>query len=186
LPIMDEQPVRKTERLRIGRVSIPGARYFVTACVQGRKPALTGDAHLQRVLSGMKELTSAGDWRLLAAAVMPDHLHVLFTLGKRLSLDRVIAKLKSRARAPDAAWRWQANVFEHRLRAEEDAEDYAFYIFMNPYRAGLIDLNDPRPGWSCGVEWRWRFEDGLSAKGTPPAEWLDQLKVVTERIQIAE
>ncbi len=134
----------------------------------------------------MNELTLAGDWQLLAATVMPDHIHVLFTLGERLPLDRVMAKLKSCARAADEAWRWQANVFEHRLRANEDAEDYAFYIFMNPYRAGLIDVNAPWPGWLCGAEWTWKFENRLSEEGAPPAEWLDRIGDVTERIQVGE
>lgn len=186
LVIMPEQPVRKTERLRIGRVSLPGARYFVTACVQGREPVLMVDVQLKRVLAGMDELTLAGDWRLLAASVMPDHVHVLFTLGERLPFDRVVAKLKSRARAADSVWRWQANVFEHRLRADEDAEDYAFYIFMNPYRAGLVDMSRSWPGWMCGAGWRWRFEDGLSVAGAPPSEWIDQVKEVERRVQVIE
>ena len=177
---------RKTERLRIGRVSVAGARYFVTACVQHREPVLMADAQLKRIFSTFAELAAAGDWRLLAAGVMPDHLHVLFTLGERLPLDRVIAKLKARSRSVDAVWRWQANVFEHRLRADEDAEDYAFYIFMNPHRAGLVDVTVPWPGWLGGAEWRWRFEDGLSATGTPPAEWLDRATEVAERIEVGE
>lgn len=141
---------------------------------------------LKRILAAMDELTLAGDWQLLAATVMPDHVHILFTLGERLSLDRVIAKFKSRGRPPDATWRWQANLFEHRLRADEDSEDYAFYIFMNPYRAGLIDVNAPWLGWLRGAEWRWRLEDGLSAEGTPPAEWIHQMTEAVGRIQIGE
>lgn len=134
----------------------------------------------------MNELIVAGDWRLLAGVVMPDHVHVLFTLGERLPLDRVIAKFKSRARSADAVWRWQANVFEHRLRADENAEDYAFYVFMNPYQAGLADVKMPWPGWLRGAEWRWRFEDGLSAAGAPPGEWLDRVEELAGRIQIGE
>ena len=178
-------PLRKTERLRIGRVSVAGSRYFVTACVQRRERVLTANAHLKRVFSVFAELAAAGDWRLLAAGVMPDHFHVLFTLGDRLPLDRVIAKLKARGRAADAVWRWQANVFEHRLRADEDAEDYAFYVFMNPYQAGLIDVSVPWPGWLGGEEWRWRFEDGLSATGTPPAAWLDRATEIAGRIRVS-
>lgn len=179
-------PGRKTERLRIGRVSLPGARYFVTACVQGRAPVLMADAQLRRMQTALSELSSSGDWRLLAGVVMPDHVHVLFSLGERLPLDRVIAKFKSRVRAVEAVWRWQANVFEHRLRADEDAENYAFYVFMNPYRAGLAEMNSSWPGWLPGTDFRWRFEDGLSADGVPPAEWLDRVKEVAGHIQIGE
>lgn len=183
---MGDLPVRKTERLRFGRVSLPGARYFVTVCVQGRASVLMTDSHLPRVRAAFDELSEAGDWRLLAGVVMPDHLHVLFTLGDRLSLDRVLAKLKARARDPNSVWRWQANGFEHRLRAEENAEDYAFYIFMNPYRAGLVNSSVRWPGWIRGVDRRWRFEDALGADGTPPVEWLGRLEGLVDDLHIGE
>ncbi len=179
-------PERKTERLRLGRVSLPGARYFVTACIRVRCPVFSDEVHAQRVRAAVHDLHEAGDWRLLAGTIMPDHVHVLFTLGERLSLDRVIAKWKARARASKADWRWQANFFEHRLRADEDTEEYAFYIFMNPYRAGLVGANEGWSGWLRGADWRWRFEDALNREAGPPREWLGRVEELAGRIQIGE
>ncbi|MEN9841734.1 MAG: hypothetical protein RL376_1534 [Verrucomicrobiota bacterium] len=186
MSFMAALPERRTGNLRLGRASLPGACYFVTACVQGREPVLTGEVQERRLRSALHELSAAGDWHLLAGVVMPDHLHVLFKLGDRLTLDRVVAKLKARARDPKAVWRWQANVFEHRLCADDDREDYAFYIFMNPYRAGLVDVGASWPGWLRDADWRWRFEDALSAAGAPPPEWLGRVEELEERIKFGE
>ncbi len=183
---MTELTVRKTGRLRNGRVSSAGACYFVTACVQNRVPVLTSLDQLKRIHSVMHAMAVAEDWRLLAVTVMPDHVHVLFCLGERLMLDRLIAKFKSLSRPTDTAWRWQANVFEHRLRADEESEDYAFYIFMNPYRAGLISSLEVWPGWLRTADWTWRFESGLNADGSPPREWIDRVKEIETRIRIGE
>ena len=79
--------------------------------------------------------------------------------------------------------------FEHRLRASkhprsklrgtgpkgnEDAEGYAFYIFMNPYRAGLMTVTESWPGWIRSDAKRFRFLDALDENGAPPAEWLNR------------
>lgn len=134
--------VRKTDNLRRGRVSLPGARYFVTMCVAGRQPVLSQAANAPRVFTAFDRLSGSGDWVLLAATIMPDHVHVLFRLGARLSLDRTMAKLKTVGRDVRCAWSWPANGFEHQLHEAEEVEDYAFYIFMNPYRAKIVSTKE--------------------------------------------
>lgn len=143
---MSELPARKTEYLRIGRVSLADARYFWTVCTRDRKPVLARNAEVLAIKTVCSDMDTIGDFSLIASVVMPDHAHLLFTLGERLSLDRVMAKFKASTRNVAAAdWRWQDNGFEHRLRPDESTKDYAFYMFMNPYRAGLIDM---RSTWS--------------------------------------
>ncbi len=130
-------PQRKTARLRSGRVSVAGATYFVTLCTQARAAVLTQSETGAKVLETLRELHVAGDAEILAATIMTDHAHLLFTLGVRLRFGQVVAKCKTLARdCGRAAWRRQEDGFEHRLRPPESAEDYAFYIFMNPYCAG--------------------------------------------------
>jgi hypothetical protein len=69
---------------------------------------------------------------------------------------------------------WQENLFEHRLRADEETEGYGFYLFMNPYVAGLADPGQPWSGWACSDETRLRFLSGRSAGGAPAPGWLDR------------
>jgi REP element-mobilizing transposase RayT len=120
------------------------------------------------------ELGAQSDTTTHAFTVMPDHVHWLFTLGRRLTLGRVLARWKAQTngclKAASAAW--QRDFYEHRLRPDEPMEMYALYIFLNPYRAGLLTANDTWPHWHCLVPGRFDFTANLSLGGTPPAEWI--------------
>jgi REP element-mobilizing transposase RayT len=124
-------------------------------------------------VAACRELTESRDARILAATFMPDHVHLLFELGSRLSLDRVIAKWKTRVRRTIGAGAWQANYFEHRLRSDEEHERYAWYIFMNPYRAGLVSVDKPWPGWLPILGSSWKFLTQARPGPCPQAGWLD-------------
>lgn len=121
------------------------------------------------------EFDSRGDTETLAATVMPDHFHWLFTLGERLTLGRVLAKFKMQSSRlwQDETGGWQRDFFEHRLRESESSEAYGFYVFMNPYRAKLIGAGQAWSGWYCPWPERFRFTAMLDASGSPLALWLD-------------
>jgi putative transposase len=161
--------------------------YFLTVCTQHRAPVLACPRRAAQIESALLELHAAGDIDLHAATIMPDHVHLLFNLGSRLPVGRVIAKFKALARVGDfAAWRWQQDGFERRLRPEELEEDYGFYIFMNPYRARLISTAQRWPWWICLKPARFMFIPHLNTDGTPPVEWLDQASDVAKRVVAGE
>lgn len=121
------------------------------------------------------EFDSRGDTETLAATVMPDHIHWLFTLGERLTLGRVLAKFKVRSSRlwNDQNGEWQRDYFEHRLRENESSEAYGFYIFMNPYRAKLVNPDEAWPGWHCPQPDEFRFTALWDSAARPPRPWLD-------------
>lgn len=127
-------------------------------------------------LNAMQELTLAGNDAWLAGTIMPNHIHALFELTEKLPLHRVIAKLKGnitrRLRHAVQTPIWQENVFEHRIRPDEDAEVYAFYMYMNPYRAGIWPMEKSWPWWLCTAPCRFRFLDRCRENGSPQPEWL--------------
>lgn len=181
------RPVRKTANLRLGRVSLSGASYFVTACTAVRAPVLTEPATASLLLQTLADLHSSGDVALHAATVMPDHAHLLFAMGSRLRLTQVVAKFKALARDRGRAnWHWQENVFEHQLRTRESIEDYGFYVFMNPYRAGLCALDACWPWWFCPEPSSFRFLSGLRPEGAPQDSWLTEAEKIESRITGAE
>jgi REP element-mobilizing transposase RayT len=104
---------------------------------------------------------------------MPDHLHVLFTLGDSFALSECLRLFKGRLspvlRRHDL--RWQDGYYEHRLRPDEDRLPVFLYIFLNPYRANLLPLSEKWSGYFCTSEdWAW-FEP-LTNTATPFPEWL--------------
>ena len=123
----------------------------------------------------MQSMQADEDLTLLAATTMPDHLHLLFTLGSKLTVGQVMAKVKSLTRLKgQVGWRWQADGFEHHLRPHELIEHYGFYLFMNPYQAGLCKLEEAWPGWMCPDPGLFQFLDKLGETKFVPREWLNE------------
>jgi REP element-mobilizing transposase RayT len=167
-------PDRLTDRLHAGRISASGARYFVTFVTADRKPWLKTAASAQAALETLRFWHEENDGRILAVTVMPDHLHVLFELGTRLTLGRCLARWKASTRHKiDYAEDWQRDFWEHRVREDERWEDYGLYIFLNPYRAGLISRGEAWPWWWVPEPKVFSFMQALDSRGAPPSEWID-------------
>lgn len=178
---------RRTAWLRRGRISTPGAAYFTTLRTRGRAPIFNFPGNAIRVIQAFDRLQMDCDASIYGATVMPDHIHLLFVLGERLSVGQVHAKIKTLACDYGRAnWRWQSEAFEHRLRSSENIEDYGFYIFMNPDQAGCCLLSQSWPWWYCPDPTTFRFLQGLKADGTPPPEWVDEIKMKAAQITKGE
>lgn len=176
-------PNRQTSRLRFGRTSAPGASYFITNCTKDRAAILTATNTGRTVADSLLALHSSGEIQLAAATIMPDHVHLLFTLGDRLRVGQVVGKFKTLARNMGrATWRWQQDGFEHQLRDVESMEDYGFYMFMNPYRAGLCPLAAPWPWWLCPQPSLFRFLSARDQNQAVPSEWLGLSDQIGSRI----
>jgi putative transposase len=180
-------PQRKTARLRWGRITAAGADYFATLCTRGRAPVLIRNATADRLLNVLGHMHREGDISLLAATIMPDHVHLLFTLGERLTYGRAIAKFKTLGRDHGRAdWNRQEDGFEHQLRPHEKMEDYGFYLYMNPFRAGLIAMRERWRWWRCPTPSLFSFLQGLNVDGSPPAAWLGESDCVAAHIVSGE
>jgi putative transposase len=178
---------RKTPRLRLGRISSAGAIYFITVCTKRRAPILARYGTGSRVTETLLSMHTSGDVKLTAATLMPDHAHLLFTLGERLEVGQVMGKFKTKSRDQGrAAWHWQDDGFEHRLRPTEAVEDYGFYIFMNPYRAGLCPLAAPWPWWVCPNRLSLSFLSLLAPEDAVPKEWLGRCDEIAGRIAVGD
>jgi hypothetical protein len=57
------------------------------------------------------------------------------------------------------------------MRREEDRLPVMLYIFLNPYRAGLLPENKPWPGYYCCEE-DWVWFRALTNESVPVPEWL--------------
>jgi putative transposase len=52
------------------------------------------------VLDALRAWHAEGDDAILAATVMPDHVHILFKLGNSLGVGRCVSRWKSAMRRP--------------------------------------------------------------------------------------
>ena len=80
-------------------------------------------------------------WKVLAAMLMPDHLHVIAAPinNRDTKLGNFSGALKRWMRQElNASWTWQPGCFDRLLRSDESLHDKWLYIQENPVRAGLV------------------------------------------------
>jgi len=111
--------------------------YFVTICVQGRESVLANSAAFAAFQNAAAKIKR---WHVIAAALMPDHLHILaWPVTRDEPVGEFSALLKRWMRQElNATWRWQPGCFDHLLRSEESAQEKWLYMRENPVRAGLV------------------------------------------------
>ena len=126
--------------LRRFRNSIGGAEYFLTTNLQVRGSGLETENLRSAILSLWQRLQDEEYWQIRTAVVMPDHVHLLLCLGSEAELAAGMRLFKGRV-TPElrrSGLKWQEGFFEHRLRETEDVLPVFLYIYLNPYKAGLI------------------------------------------------
>jgi len=80
--------------------------------------------------------------------LMPDHCHRLISFPSDISITNAIANWK-RYTARKLSIKWQENFFDHRIRNDENWEEKANYIRMNPVRKDLVKYPN---------DWPWVLE----------------------------
>ena len=96
--------------------------------------------------------TKLGDWRVLAAILMPDHIHIIVvpTQDRDAKVGNCVAALKRWMRQElNASWKWQPGFFDRLLRSDESLGNKWLYLEENPVRAGLVQ------SWQ---DWPYRYE----------------------------
>jgi len=157
--------------LRRGRFSESGTCYFLTVCTEQRNPGLENASLTPRLLQQVRD--PACGWRPRTAVVMPDHIHLLAELTDLQTLSGAVRLFKGRSagllRSHDM--KWQRGYYDHRLRPEDNVLSVFLYVFLNPFRAGLVDTTSRWPGYWCSDDdWSW-FGD-LTNTSCPFPEWL--------------
>jgi putative transposase len=131
------------KNIRLSRVNYVGRQlYFVTLCCFGRRPVFSSSTACRWLLQIIRSESVARGFAIHAYCVMPDHLHFLaegllpssdlakFVMTLKIKTSRAYSRKTSRPL-------WQKKFFDHILRADEQVEPVAFYIWMNPVWKGL-------------------------------------------------
>lgn len=168
-------PSKGRAALRHGRWTKSGAYYFLTICTGDKKSGLTDSEIAISIMLEMCAMESDRSWQVQCATIMPDHMHILITLGYRLTLGRTLQRLKSKTAANLrlSGLTWERDVFDRQLRPDDDRLAVFLYIYLNPYRAKLCRPDERWPWYYCRSEdWDW-FQNYLDCDLPPPA-WLDR------------
>jgi len=162
-------PKRGLSELRKGRISVPGARYFVTAVTRDRSTGLT----TWPIWAKLLELAARNEADVWGLVLMPDHWHALFVLPEDTMPGDVVRALKGPL-SPllrSSGLGWQRGYHEHRLRSEDESEPYLRYMMANPYRAERLPLHERWPFWAVtSPNAAWFVKK--YPKQIPEPEWL--------------
>ncbi|MEY2507872.1 MAG: 5-methyltetrahydrofolate--homocysteine methyltransferase [Verrucomicrobiota bacterium] len=154
---------------RLPHFERPWAKYAVSFSTRDREPLSPAERNI--VLTSILYGYEHGQYDLYVAAVMPDHVHLLFEpqvkeqgeKGETVfwSLTEILHGIKSstahrinKAKATNGPV-WEKESFDRLIRSESDLQEKFEYICRNPWDAGVAGRNEDYP-------WLWT-PDGSSA-----------------------
>ena len=159
--------------LRKFRHSAPETKYFLTLNLAGRTAGLEKTAVTRAIMMMWNRLEQANWWTVRTAVVMPYHLHLLVRLGREAPLADCLRRFKGGLvpKLRRAYLSWQNGFYEHRMRDDEDRLSVFLYIFLNPYRAGLLPQSRLWAGYHCAAD-DWKWFEAMTDNHCPMPEWL--------------
>jgi putative transposase len=163
---------------RLAAASYRGQRaYFLTLCTAQRRKIFTDSKLVNALLFALREKCSCHFFNLYAFCFMPDHLHLVVT-GKNDLADLVPLVRAFKGASTSVARKmhlinlWQKGYYDHALRDGESLDQAAWYIFLNPVRAGLVERAEEWP-YSGSFQFEWKNQATPSISFVPP--WKDKL-----------
>ena len=133
------------KNIRLPRQEYRGQKaYFITLCAANRRASFLNPETNRETLAILQHESTRHGFAILAYCLMPDHLH--FLADGLTSHSDLTAFLKSfRIKSSRFCMRqtgqilWQKKFYDHILRSTESVESVAWYIWLNPVRAGLAE-----------------------------------------------
>ena len=157
---------------------LPGGSYFFTVNLAERRLALLTE-HIDLLRAAFRQVRGPHPFTIEAAVILPDHLHMIWTLPEgdpdfplrwRLIKSAFSHRLPGGERiSPSRAAKgergiWQRRYWERTLRDEKDFERHCDYIHFNPIKHG--HALRPRD-WPYSSFHRW------VRLGAYPSDWAD-------------
>jgi putative transposase len=163
------------------RAYVAGGTYFLTVVTHRRAPILGGAEDVADLRRAVAEVKRKDPFEVVAAVVMPDHAHFLWSLpGGDTSYSRRVGRMKvgfsrhrqARSGRPAGlgpsghrhreSGLWQRRFWEHTIRDENDLERHLDYIHWNPVKHGLA---------TCPHVWPYSSFKTWVRRGLYPEDW---------------
>lgn len=138
--------------MKYRRAKQAGATYFFTVNLQDRRSHLLVE-HIDLLKQSLRYTISRHPFKIDAAVIMPDHLHMIWTLPEddsdystrwaliKANFSRYIPSWEtpqlSRKRKRERGI-WQRRFWEHQIRDAIDLENHINYIHYNPVKHGYV------------------------------------------------
>ena len=119
--------------------------FFATTRTSQGRCLLQSERNATLMIDVLRSYLKARKFRLHDLVIMPDHVHVLLTVGAGMTIERVMQFIKggfSHAVKTELGSNmevWQKGFSDHRIRDGEDLAVHLRYIHENPVRAHLVE-----------------------------------------------
>lgn len=143
--------LQRNKRRALPHWTMSGATYYITFCLgEGQ----LNDAEISLIIRHIQQ----GDPRyytLMAATIMPDHVHLLLTPQPGVNIPRIMKGMKgSLARQINLLCNsfgslWQADWHDRIMRDDTELNEKLQYMLNNPVKAGLVEDGWTYSGWYC-------------------------------------
>ncbi|MDD9974261.1 MAG: transposase [Candidatus Poribacteria bacterium] len=152
---MNTLPKYRSQDLRKGRASIPGAYYHIIICTHQRRQILADDKVASIIFKTFDWLEAENRLEWICIMVMPDHVHTVIKLGEEQTLSKVLHSMKRfTAREINKHLSgngplWQKGYTDCGIRTETTLNNTIRYCYVNPLRKGLVKAAGDYPYWRC-------------------------------------
>ncbi len=142
---------------RPGRNSMPDAvlnpnrTFFVTTKTSMGRRLLQSERNAELLIDVLRSLVKEGVFDLHDFVVMPDHIHLLLTIGGEMTVEKAMQFVKGRFSfrlKKESGFKgevWQRGFSEVQVMGRESFDARREYIAQNPVKAGLAASADEFP-----------------------------------------
>jgi putative transposase len=141
--------------MKYRRVRVPGGTYFFTVVTHDRRPFLCETENIDLLRNAFRHVMAAHPFTIDAIAILPDHIHSIWTLPSadsnfstrwRLVKSYFTRHCQQQYHGEISASRfdkqeqavWQRRFWEHQIKDERDFTHHFDYIHYNPVKHGLV------------------------------------------------
>ncbi len=119
--------------------------FFVTTKTTEGRNLLQSERNAVLMIDVLRSYVAAGKFRLHDFVIMPNHMHLLITVGADMSIEKAMQLIKGRFSYPlknEFGYMgevWQRGFSEARVNDRQSFRQHQEYIAANPVAAGLVD-----------------------------------------------
>ncbi len=142
------KPIRHAEP---EAVLSPARTFFVTTKTSMGRRLLQSERNAMLFVDVLRTYAAAKKFRVHDFVVMPDHVHLLITVDRDMTIERAMQFVKGgfsyrlKKETGYSGEVWQRGFSEVRAETRESFAQHREYIRQNPVKAGLVALGDEYP-----------------------------------------
>jgi putative transposase len=122
----------------------PARTFFVTTKTSMGRRLLQSERNARLLIDVLRSLVAEQMFELHDFVIMPDHVHLLLTVGEGMTVEKAMQLLKGRFSyrlSHECGYKgevWQRGFSEAQLINQASFETHRNYIAENPVKAGLV------------------------------------------------